>query len=166
MHNARMSYKLKFHLIAVVLIIITVSVLHALTKPAPLPARIVKVVQYSPTIVTATWGMNCNDRIAQEMAAKPQRYTARPVVPDASKPAIPALTPVTRDNVLTKIQQLCDGQQTCTFRADSATLGDVMMGCYAELKIQYYCNELDRVNARTIQQGSDVTLDCATARRY
>lgn len=162
-----MPHKLKFHLIAVGLIIVTISVLHSVFKPQASAPRIVHVVQYTPTITGATWGMNCNSRIEQTLAASPQRFAARPVMPTESEDsaAKAPLALVNANNVLNKVQTLCLDKEICNFRADNATLGELLPSCPNELKIQFYCSELERVRTVTFRQGQEVKLDCSGTRR-
>lgn len=161
MHNACMSHKMKFHLLAVVLIALIVSVIHSMTEPEVLPPRIVTVVQYSPIIVSATWGRNCNQQIEQAKLYTPP--VARPVVPDASAPKPLAL--VERNNVLETVKTLCANQETCTFTANTGTLGEILPSCANQLELSYYCTEAERVRTVKSQQDNEVVLDCSRVRR-
>lgn len=163
MHNARMSHKMKFHLLAMILIVLIVSVAHSLMQPAAQAPRIVTVVQYTPIIVDATWGKNCNPRIEEAM-----QYAApagpRPIIPDASAPVKLPLAPVSHNNVLDTVKKLCADQMTCTFTADSLTLGELLPSCPNQLEIRYYCTEAERVRSVNFNQGGTVTLDCSQGR--
>ncbi len=159
-----MSYKMKFHLIALLLIILTISILHFAFKPAPAGPRIVQVVQYSPTILSASWGMNCNPRIEQALIQNPPRATVRSVIPGEAADTKPMLAVVQANNVLTKVQSLCAGQQTCVFFANDETLGQIFSGCASELTLQYYCKETERVKALRVMNNTEAKLDCSYVR--
>lgn len=162
MHNACMSHKMKFHLIAVVLIVLIVSIVHSMMKPEALAPRIVTVVQYNPIIVDATWGRNCNPRIQQALAQMPAG--PRPIMPDeATASGRPSL--VSHNNVLDKVKELCANTDVCSFKANDQTLGPILSGCQAQLEIRYYCTEAERVRSTTATYNRDVKLDCSRVRR-
>lgn len=156
-----MSHKMKFHLIAIVLIVLIVSAISEFTKPEPLAPRIVTVVQYTPTILEATWGRNCNTNIDRALMNQPQRYAARPAVPDPSAPQEHVLARVQSNNVLAKIQGLCADQEICTLKADNTTFGEILPGCASKLELQYYCRETERVRRLTYNNNQVVKLDCS-----
>lgn len=156
-----MSHRMKFHLIAILLIVVIVSIVHTLTQPKALPPRIVAVAQYTPTILEATWGRNCNPQIADAMLQEPQRYEARPAVPDPSAPQQKPLAQVQHNNVLDAVKKLCDGQETCVIEANTETLGQILPTCQSKLEVQFYCKETERVRKRSVNQGQSLTLDCS-----
>lgn len=161
-----MKARLKFHLLAVTLIVLVVSMLHrTLGEDRAAPAQRTQVVaQYPLTIVSATWGKNCNPHISraiQKQKAAP--ITARPAVPNGTDNS-QKLALVKNGNVTQKLQQICAGQAECNFPASSQALGEPFAECKKTLELHYYCSEVERVTKRTYPQGKTVSLKC-NARR-
>lgn len=159
-----MKSRLKFHLLAVTLIVLTVSLVHRfIGDNAPTPQKTVLVSQYPITIVNATWGKNCNSRIARALESESgKRAAPRPVVPTGKE--TPQLALVKSGNVLEKVRALCEGKSECSFSASATTLGEIFQDCTKNLELYYYCSEVERVNKRSFSQGQLVSLKCTPRR--
>jgi hypothetical protein len=154
-----MNARMKFHLMAVTLIVLTVTLLSMLFPPAQKTVvKVTTVAQYPITIVNATWGKNCNARIERKLQtlgiqrAKPRDFTGK------ASPA--ALALVKQGNVLSQLRKLCQGKGQCQFKADAKTLGEPFAECRKTLEVYYYCSETERVRKRSFSQGKIVSLKC------
>ncbi len=166
MHNMR------FHIIALSGIIVTVLIIFASSGKLESPPE-QKPKAQTQTILDATgttkqivieepigdrfvtiwegrWGLNCNE-IADRFRNR------RPGAPPA-----PPKQLVKFNNVRDKIAPLCDGKRDCEFIADVETLGNPApnSGCRPTLELVYRCYSYDRPWRVTANMGEMVTINC------
>jgi hypothetical protein len=154
-----MNVRYKFHAIAIAAIIGVVSLASIVIGPATSGTSSKATALQQIILVSATWGANCNEAIAQAQRTR----ESTPLPRDAQGQVVPqpALVPVLTDNVHAAVSELCEGKPSCRFVANSKILGtDPLTDCYKQLQVSYRCFDLDRLNILTLDQGSQVTIDC------
>lgn len=169
MHNMR------FHMIALSGIIITVLIIFASSgklkgPPEAEPKAVTQtildahgdaknVVVEEPigdrfvTIWEGSWGLNCNEQ--------PNRFGNRRFGQSNTPPA-PAKKRVKFNNVRDTIAPLCDGKLGCEFNVDVETLGNPAegSGCRPILELVYRCYSYDKPWRVTANMGETVTINC------
>lgn len=104
---------------------------------------------YYITISNATYGYNCKDTEARAAASGT-------VDPFAS-----GLPPIRRNNVLTKVSDLCNGKPSCGITVNSDVLGgDPAPGCGKELEVEYRCFSYDRPRMEKKTEATRLEIDC------
>jgi len=143
---------IRFHAIALsVLTLLVIVIFYAtgqFSEKSAAPAKPTGPGDRFITIWEASWGLNCNDKIADE--------------PNANLARNP-IKPVERDNALATISGLCNSRRTCDFKANETTLGtSVAAHCKPELTMMYRCFDIDRPWIIEAKSGDSVKLDCST----
>lgn len=149
---------LKLHVFAVtafvllgMLVLVLTDSIHFGEPPAPPPSQNAPAAQeFFMIIDSATWGYNC-----AKFASRLPPFKPTPEQPD------PPLA-LRRDNVLRPVSSLCNGTEACEIPVTAEVLGrDPIPSCTKEMRIEYRCNDLERVRRKIIYPGSDpVKLDC------
>lgn len=149
---------LKLHIIAVtafiflgMLVLVLTDSIHIGDPPPPLPTEAVQPLQeFFIVIDSATWGFNC-----AKFAEHIPPFKPTPENPD------PPLS-LRRDNVLRPISSLCNGTEYCEIPIIPELLGrDPIPSCTKEMRIEYRCNELERVRRKILYpKNQQVILDC------
>lgn len=150
----------KFHAIAIAAIFLVVIVIYMLMPQpsAPVAADPALMGERYIAIYSATWGQACNPQIEQAIAER-ANVPVKAEKPDSDAPL--ALQPVSANNVLQAVSDLCNGKLTCEFTASSQTFGvEPLHACPKNLEVSYRCFAYDRLWTVTAQQGQTVTLDC------
>jgi hypothetical protein len=148
---------LKFHILAVTVFVILGMAALVITgkirfgePPAASEFVAEKVYTDFLQIDSASWGLNCMKYA--------EKLPVRKALAEDEAPPIP----LRRDNVLRPISSLCNGQPYCEFWVDSETLGqDPIPSCTKEFRVEYRCNDLDRVRRMSFYDTQEsVLLDC------
>lgn len=156
-----MDTRLKFHAIAIVMIIIIVSCLYVLFGPKKVQPMAAGNGGIGVEITSATWGENCNSAIADALAER--QRTALPTDAAGNVIAHKPLQPIEYNNALAAVQNLCNGRPTCEFRVNSEILGnDPMDNCFKRLAVSYRCSNFDPLTSKTISQNDVLLIDCLT----
>lgn len=153
----------KFHAVALSTICAVITGAYFLFTPAPPPpaADPNTVGDRAIEIYSATWGMECNPYIKEQI----DNQKAQPL-PKAGETADGHTQQqlVTRDNALMKVGELCNAKNTCTLMPTNETLGlSVLNSCGKKLEITYRCYSYDRLWPLTIGQGETKKIDCNEA---
>lgn len=130
-----MSFKI--HLLIICLIIAAVSGGWWFVKSRAVPVAAPVVVQDRfIEIIHASWGLNCRSLRLKE-TGKPQTSGAFASVEKRH--------PLSEDNVLQAISQLCNGKTQCGSQNIALMVSDPSPTCLnKELEIEYRCFEFDR----------------------
>ena len=167
-----MHSRMKFHLIAITAICLTVVVVFSMREP---PEEAVSQAQSLSSqfiiIHSATWGMNCNQTVVQTIAEHrllAEKAAKQPTAAPANAPANPATTPAKptmaqENNALMALTTLCNNKEKCTFKPTSALLGTMGVRCFKDLEIAYRCFEVDRIRYASGKEDKEFTIDCSIA---
>ncbi len=181
-----MKTNVKFHTIAIAAIIVIVTALYfALGAPkAPRGGVVGDTSGRAIEIYSATWGEACNPAIAAEIATRkntpigtrvgnanastasvnPASAGHKNLSATASTTAISAddLKPVTPNNALEAVGNVCNGALACDLRADDESLGvSPLRSCFKRLVVSYRCFNFDRLNTLDVGQGEHLRIDCS-----
>ncbi|MBY0355322.1 MAG: hypothetical protein K2Q12_06275, partial [Rickettsiales bacterium] len=148
---------LKLHIIATtifvllgIVILIATGRIHFGEQPAENAGEVARNIPKGYLqIDSASWGMNCMQFASRIPPFKPTKE-------DEVAPL-----PLRRDNVLRVVSRLCNGNESCEIAINEETLGrDPIMNCTKELRVEYRCEEMERVRRQTFFATSKpATLD-------
>lgn len=164
-----MKRQWKFHAMAMLIISGVILLLYAYmqsSKPAAVAAS--NQNTRSIEIVSATWGMNCNDLIKKENE-KRLRYKLRPqdleqLHPDDRPVSLEPMPIVVTNNVLKQVGELCNGKEHCAFSAsDMALKSEPVSSCFKHLVVSFRCFSFDRLWKLGVGQGDNFIIDCHAA---
>lgn len=155
-----MNKRLRTHLYAIGAICFVITILYLLAGPkAPTPEEQAAKSPYKISIVSASWGLNCNSAIRE--AIELHKSVNAPVLTEGETP--PVLKPVERDNALEGVRARCENNPRCEILATSEVMGsDPYAGCFKKLDITYRCYDIDRLRTLQGDQGDILRLDCTS----
>jgi hypothetical protein len=155
----RMIRNWKIHALAIAAITIVIYLLYSATRPEPVgTAPSAPASGRSIQIVSASWGLECN-RYLNSAIERANEQRAK--LPSEERNSVPMPKEITVNNALERVQSLCDGKETCTFRADDDTIGiETYRGCGGDLDVSYRCFKIDRLHKLSVNRNENVTLDC------
>lgn len=126
----------KFHLLIVFFITATVILLwQFVIRQTPLQLAAPATVQdppFSISVIRASWGLNCTQNSEENRHSPDDPFTKQNAPYE--------------NNVLAKVQELCDGRLSCEIPISVQTLGDDQApNCTEkELSVEYRCFSYDR----------------------
>jgi hypothetical protein len=165
-----MHSRMKFHLIAITAICLTVVVVFSMRKPPEEAVSQAHSLSSQFIIIhSATWGMNCNQMVAQtieEHKLLAEKAAKQPPATAANAPAKQAVAPVKptmaqENNALMALTNLCNNKEKCTFKPTGELFGTLGVRCYKDLEIAYRCFEVDRIRYASGEEDKDITIDCS-----
>jgi hypothetical protein len=156
-----MNKRLKFHAIAITVICGLITLLYVIAGPSKQSEPTLAQGNYKITIISATWGYNCNPFIKETMEARKQSALTKDaegkVIQDAP------LKLVERDNVLKQVAASCNEKPYCEVAANTELFGfDPHEGCFKELEVSYRCYDIDRLRTLKAEQAALIKLDCTS----
>lgn len=155
----RMIRNWKIHALAIAAITIVIYLLYSAIRPEPVStAPSAPGSGRSIQIVSASWGLECNRNLSSAIERVNEQ---RAKLPPEERNTVPMPKEMMVNNALDRIRSLCDGKETCTFRADDDTIGIVTYrGCGGGLDVSYRCFKIDRLQKHSVRRDENVTLDC------
>jgi len=159
-----MNNRMKFHLLAITTICITVILVFNTKKPPEQAPQAEPLSSRFVIVHSASWGLNCNGLI-QQAIEEYKTSEKKPVAPAAA--GQPAATPAPEptlakeNNAIMAMTDLCTNKVTCTFQATEALFGRLGVRCFKNMEIGYRCFEFDRIRYAEGKQDKEITLDCS-----
>lgn len=146
-----MSFKVHLIIICAIIVMIYVAMQIIGKQEAPAPVAAPKASKYKISVISASWGLNCLDYDYWGDDTPKRDVFANS--PENNKPQ--------ENNILSRVQALCEGKKSCKFKAEEETLGpQPVKNCRdAEIQIEYRCFSFDRPwNIQTMDK--DIEIDC------
>lgn len=153
----------KLHIFVIAIMTTVLSLGYFLLRPDPKHIVVTQVIDpIHITMVEASWGLNCNRYIEQQL--KKSAFGSSALAGDAASDSkeSPALAMIKQNNVLTILQTLCDKKTQCQLTARNDILGNPYTDCSKELTVAWRCFSYDKLHEKTINENNSFTLSCAS----
>jgi hypothetical protein len=156
-----MNKRLKFHAFAISTICLVITVIYLIAGPSEPPSPPSNQGNYKISILSASWGYNCNPYIREALEAR----KSIPLEKDAEGKIIQPtpLKLIEHDNVLKQVSAACNDKPYCEVVANTEIFGfDPHEGCFKQLEVSYRCYDIDRLRILKAEQAAQMKIDCTS----